>query len=633
MLKTGLVYTSFIRALRDMAANVWNGPGDLSRPLRLEWRIVLGRWLGISVVGLSLTLRAEPISQLALAYAVLVAGFAYTLVLMYLIRRRPSVVSSGAVPTIGDGVLCALMLPIVGGFESSFYAILYLVMIAAGIRLGFFPGMFLAMSVGLLDAIGMVSAGGPIDAAYTIRTGVLLGTVLITSFLYEEAQKAEAELATRLEESQTLNSALQHQALHDLLTDLPNRTLLRQRLEQSIPDGKLALLVIDLDRFQDINDTFGHQYGDVLLRKTGTRLVECLGPAATVARLGGDEFAVLLPDADEQYAERVAAQLHTALTQTFTIADYVVEVGGSIGIAASPLHGADPDTLLRRADVAMYSAKRSGRGFAMYAADQDQHSPERLALITDLRRAIEGDELTLWYQPQVSLKSGRCVGVEALIRWSHPQLGWIAPDRFIPLAEQTGLIKGLSRWVLDAALRQAHTWQLEGIDMPISVNLSMRDLHDPDLPSTVAELLKRWDACPRRLMVEITENGLMADPARALQTVIGLRALGLRIAIDDFGTGYSSLAYLKRLPVDELKIDRSFVRDLSADADDRAIVHSIVGLGHDLGLNVIAEGIEDAETLTLLRELGCDVAQGYYTGRPAPAEMISTSIQAVSIAA
>jgi EAL domain-containing protein (putative c-di-GMP-specific phosphodiesterase class I) len=283
--------------------------------------------------------------------------------------------------------------------------------------------------------------------------------------------------------------------------------------------------------------------------------------------------------------------------------------------------------------VAMYTAKRSNRGYAMYSPEFDQHSPERLAVVGDLRRAIDNDELALVYQPKVSLESGRCIGAEALIRWHHPQRGMVPPDQFIPLAEQTGLIQPLSRWVLSTALRQARAWHDAGVDIPIAVNLSMRDLHDPELPDTVAELLAKWDVAPTRLMVEITENGLMADPARALQTVIGLRTMGIRIAIDDFGTGYSSLAYLKRLPVDELKIDRSFVRELAADQDDLAIVRSTISLGHDLGLRIVAEGVEDAATLDLLAELGCDVGQGYHISRPVSPQQLVEQFQRLAAAA
>jgi diguanylate cyclase (GGDEF)-like protein len=381
----------------------------------------------------------------------------------------------------------------------------------------------------------------------------------------------------------------------------------------------VALLVIDLDRFKEVNDTFGHQYGDLLLQSIGSRLRDAIGTTATIARLGGDEFAVLVTNADTSRAQTVARRLQSVLDERFTVGEHNVDVGGSIGIALSPEHGADADVLLRRADVAMYLAKRAARGYAVYSFDQDQHTPGRLALISDLRKAIEQDELMLSYQPKVSLKTSRCVGVEALTRWRHPQHGMIPPDQFIPLAEQTGMMKSLSYWVLNTALKQAQEWQREGLNLPIAVNLSMRDLHDPDLADTIAGLLRRWRVPPSSLQVEITENGLMADPARALQTVTGIRTLGLRVAIDDFGTGYSSLAYLKRLPVDELKIDRSFVRELCADADDRAIVRSTIGLGHDLGLSIVAEGVEDAATWDLLKDVGCDIGQGYYISRPVAA--------------
>jgi diguanylate cyclase (GGDEF)-like protein len=629
----------FFRLARTLLTSLWNGPADLSRPLRLEWRIVLGRWLAIVFVATALTVNILPEARATAAYGVLIAAFAYSLVLLHLIRRHSVLVESGRLPTLGDAVLCALMFPILGGFEHPVYPVLYLVMISAGIRLGFICGLLLAATVGLIDGIGMFTADGTLGAGFTIRTGVLLGTVLITSYLHEESAKTETELAERLGQSEALNRALEHQALHDGLTDLPNRTLLHERLRQAIANrvesdgGSVALLVIDLDRFKEVNDTFGHQYGDLLLQQIGDRLREAIGPVGTIARLGGDEFAVLLSNADELRAQRMARQLMQLLEESFTISEHTVDVGASIGIALSPEHGADADVLLRRADVAMYLAKRAARGYSLYSFDQDQHSPERLALVGDLRKAIDGDELILHYQPKVSLKSSRCVGVEALARWNHPQRGCIPPDQFIQLAEQTGLIKSLSYWVLNTALKQAHDWQRSGLSVPIAVNLSMRDLQDPELPDTIAGLLKRWQVMPTALQVEITENGLMAEPARALQTVTALRALGLRIAIDDFGTGYSSLAYLKRLPVDELKIDRSFVRELCEDADDRAIVRSTIGLGHDLGLSIVAEGIEDAATWDLLEQIGCDIGQGYYIGRPVSANELVTHFRPLLAAA
>jgi diguanylate cyclase (GGDEF)-like protein len=519
---------------------------------------------------------------------------------------------------------------------------MYSVTVAAGMRLGFGRGMVLAAAVSLIDGSSRLLEGNDLGPGFIVRSGVLVLTLILTSFLYDEAQKAEAALADRLHQSEVLNGALEHQALHDLLTGLPNRTLLHKRVEQAIADAaaadaSVALLVIDLDRFKEVNDTFGHQYGDLLLQQIGPRLSDVLQPEDTIARLGGDEFAVLLPSANAVRGEHVARKLLASLERSFSISDISVDVGGSIGIALSPEHAADSDVLLRRADVAMYVAKRAGRGYTLYSPDQDQHSPDRLAMVGDLRRAIEADELTLHYQPKLSLRTNRCIGVEALIRWQHPQRGLIPPDQFIPLAERTGLIKNLSHWVLNAALKQARDWLAVGVDVPVAVNLSMRDLHDPDLPDTVARLLRHWQVQPRQLAVEITENGLMADPARALATITGLRVMGIRIAIDDFGTGYSSLAYLKRLPVDELKIDRSFVRDLATDDDDLAIVRSTISLGHDLGLTIVAEGIEDAGTSDLLRRLGCDIAQGYFIGRPMSAAALVASLggtpQSSSVAA
>ena len=615
--------------LREIAA-LWNSPPDMPRPLKLERRLILGRWVGILTFALALALNITSRERTIAAYCILGVALTWNLVLSRVLRNAPPKLVVG-LPTLADGLLCAAMIPLLGGFESPFYAVMYPVTVAAGMRLGFGRGMLLAAAISLIDGPSRLLQGDDLGPGFIVRSGVLVLTLILTSFLYDEAQKAEAALAERLHQSEVLNGALEHQALHDLLTGLPNRTLLHKRVEQSIAaaadaDTSVALLVIDLDRFKEVNDTFGHQYGDLLLQQIGPRLSDVLQPEDTIARLGGDEFAVLLHSATAVRAEHVARKLLAALDRSFSISDISVDIGGSIGIALSPEHAADSDVLLRRADVAMYVAKRAGRGFALYSPDQDQHSPDRLAMVGDLRRAIEGDELTLHYQPKVSLRTNRCIGVEALIRWQHPQHGLIPPDQFIPLAERTGLIKNLSYWVLNAALKQARDWLAQGVDVPIAVNLSMRDLHDPELPDTVDRLLRHWQVQPRQLAVEITENGLMADPARALQTITGLRVMGIRIAIDDFGTGYSSLAYLKRLPVDELKIDRSFVRDLATDDDDLAIVRSTISLGHDLGLTIVAEGIEDAGTSDLLRRLGCDIAQGYYISRPMSATALVASL-------
>jgi diguanylate cyclase (GGDEF)-like protein/PAS domain S-box-containing protein len=430
--------------------------------------------------------------------------------------------------------------------------------------------------------------------------------------------------ARDITERQQAAAALEHQALHDALTGLPNRLLLHDRLEQAVllaqrEQTSLALLVMDLDRFKEVNDTLGHYYGDLLLRELGQRLQSTLRAADTVARLGGDEFAVLLPRASSDDAVAAAQRLIEAVERPFAVEGHPVEVGASVGIALFPDHGGEPGVLLRRADVAMYIAKRTQAGFSTYSPEQDQHSPDRLALMAELRTAIEEDQLELWYQPKIDFGTAVISGAEALVRWRHPLRGMVPPDQFIPLAEQSGQVKALSRWVLNRALRQCRDWARAGTPLGVAVNLSMRDLHDPALPETVGVLLKRWQVAPEALTVEITESTLMADPVQALEIVRRLSGMGVSIAIDDFGTGYSSLAYLKRLPVDELKVDRAFVRHIAHDNHDAAIVRSTIGLAHDLGLSVVAEGIEDQASWDVLAQLGCDRGQGYFISKPLPA--------------
>jgi diguanylate cyclase (GGDEF)-like protein/PAS domain S-box-containing protein len=418
--------------------------------------------------------------------------------------------------------------------------------------------------------------------------------------------------------------ALAHQAHYDPLTGLPNRILLYDELQTALRNSTrdetpVALLMLDLDRFKEVNDTFGHHYGDLLLKDVGSRLQVALGTNGMLARLGGDEFAALLVGMDGTRATHIAQQLLVALQEPLVIEARSLPLGASIGIALCPEHGVDADTLLLRAEVAMYLAKRTLDGFAMYDVRRDQHSPERLALAGQLRQAIEQGELQLHYQPKLDLSSRAVTGVEALARWPHPQHGLIPPDRFIPLAEQTALIQPLTEWVLDAALRQHDAWRKLGLELPVAVNFSMRNLLDPRIVDTVAESLGRWRVAPAALEVEITESSIMADPARTSGVLRSLRALGVRIAIDDFGTGYSSLAHLKQLPVDVLKVDRSFVCDMLADDSDRIIVRSTIDLAHNLGLRVVAEGVESEATAALLAQLGCDQAQGYHFSPAMPA--------------
>jgi diguanylate cyclase (GGDEF)-like protein len=426
-------------------------------------------------------------------------------------------------------------------------------------------------------------------------------------------------------ERRLAETSLQHQAWHDILTGLPNRTRLRVELDQLMaaesPEA-FALLLIDLDRFKEVNDTIGHPCGDLLLQQVGPRLRAELREADTLARLGGDEFVVLLRGADVERARTVATRLVTALERPFELDGFGVAIGGSIGIALYPEHGVDGDSLLREADIAMYAAKDTRSGYTVYAPDADRHSRERLGLLADLRQAIDLGELLVHYQPQIDVRTGSLIAVEALVRWPHPIRGLLPPDEFIPLAERTRLIQPLSRWILAAALRQCASWRAAGLDIPVSVNLSVYDLRDHDLPELIDEALAKHGVPADRLRIEITESSLMANPPRAREILARLRARGVQVSIDDFGIGYSSLAYLKNLPVDELKIDRSFVNEMAVDPGSRAIVRAIIDLAEVLGLRVVAEGVEDEATLTALAVLGCDVAQGYYFSRAlAPADL------------
>ena len=425
----------------------------------------------------------------------------------------------------------------------------------------------------------------------------------------------------------------ERQALHDGLTGLPNRTLLRDRTGQAIrqADRELvpaALALIDLDRFKEVNDTLGHHYGDQLLVQVGLRLQATLRAVDTVARLGGDEFAVLLPRIETaEGAVTVAKKLQAALEEPFVLEGLSVDVEASIGLALYPEHGNDPEELLQHADIAMYVAKDTHAGFVLFDPSHDQHSPRRLALLGELRRAIDQQQLLLHYQPKVDAHTSRVLGVEALVRWQHPTHGLIPPGDFIPLAERTGLIGPLTHYVLDAALHQCHDWRQDGHELPVAVNISARRLLDLDFPDEVAGLLTHWRVPARLLVVEITESTIMADPTHAIQILGRLNEMGVQLSIDDFGTGYSSMAYLKTLPVHELKVDRSFVAQMTSDSRDAVIVHSTIDLGRNLGLRVVAEGVEDSLTLQHLDLLGCHAAQGYHISRPVPAEDLITWLQ------
>jgi diguanylate cyclase (GGDEF)-like protein len=391
----------------------------------------------------------------------------------------------------------------------------------------------------------------------------------------------------------------------------------------------VALLLIDLDRFKVINDTLGHGAGDLVLREVATRLGGVVRDGDTVARLGGDEFAVLAAGGLER-AQTLARMIQAVLEQPIDIAGQAVDVGCSIGIALCPAHGDEPSMLLRCADIAMYAAKHEKSGFAVYDARFDLHRSEHLSLLGDLRRAITGNELRLHYQPKVDLIGGQLIGVEALVRWEHAQRGLIPPVEFVPFAEQTGAIKQVTRWVMEEALRQCGTWYASGLAISVSVNVSTRDLLDRDLPQFVDEAIRRHEVPAELLTVEVTESSLVEDPQRAQQTIARLKQRGVRLSIDDYGTGYSSLANIQRLQFDELKVDRTFVTHMASQDKDAAIVRSTVELGHNLGLVVVAEGVEDAEVIGLLRDFGCDLAQGYGVSRPLPWAQLETWIASSS---
>jgi diguanylate cyclase (GGDEF)-like protein/PAS domain S-box-containing protein len=431
-----------------------------------------------------------------------------------------------------------------------------------------------------------------------------------------------------ISERKANTEALEHLALHDGLTGLANRTLFGDLLSRTLATAKrtnepCAVLVMDLDGFKLVNDTLGHDRGDTLLKQVGERLIGVLRDSDTVARLGGDEFGILPGGTtDLSAALAVALKIQQACEPGFTMNEETIRVSPSIGIALFPDHGATTTNLLHRADLAMYAAKRSGDGHAVFNDDQETQTADRLALLLDLRHCVARDELVLDYQPKVDLATGTICGVEALVRWSHPKQGLLAPASFMGEVERTHLIAPVTRWVLNAALRQQRAWRDEGLDLTMAVNVSARSLRQASsLPDTVAELTELWGTAPGGLILELTEGALIEETAPA---VLGrLHDMGQMLSIDDFGTGYSSLAYLQRLPVDEIKVDRSFIANLAAVSDDAIIVRSTIDLAHNLGLTVVAEGVEDESVLQMLIEYGCDAAQGYHFARPGPATALT----------
>ncbi|MFG1608706.1 putative bifunctional diguanylate cyclase/phosphodiesterase [Actinoplanes sp. NPDC049265] len=416
-----------------------------------------------------------------------------------------------------------------------------------------------------------------------------------------------------------------HQAMHDSLTGVANRNLLIERLDEAVAAaGGAGLLLLDLDHFKEVNDTLGHLVGDRLIQEVADRLTEAARHQDTVARLGGDEFAVVLPDirsAEDLMA--VGERILETLCRPAELDGYVVDVNASIGAALHPLPSGSATELLRHADVAMYTAKRNRLGVALYDAAQDENSTEKLTAGAELRNAIENGELEVHYQPKVRVGDRTPTGVEALVRWRHPARGLLGPDRFIPVAEQNGLIRPLTDVVLSAALAQSRAWREAGLSLPVAVNAGADCLHDLGFPAHVRSIMDLYDTQPGELTVEITESMVIADPCRAATILGELRELGVRVSIDDFGTGYSSMSYLQEMPLDELKIDRRFTTRIETEGSGRAIVAAIADLAHACGLHVVVEGVEHEETVAILDEIGCEAAQGYLFCRPRPADEIT----------
>lgn len=479
---------------------------------------------------------------------------------------------------------------------------------------------------------GAVSLQGIVD---TQKSNMILWFLDATPFIFAlwgqymgtmMAYEAGALLVDQTQELRDQTTALEqkamHGATHDALTDLPNRTLFHDRVEQAIRNAKrenrkLAVMLLDIDRFKEINDTMGHYNGDRLLKQVALRLDSVIRESDTLARLGGDEFAILLPSIEmDGDAANVARKIQNAMRSPFILADLSIDVQASIGAVLFPSQGGDVDTLIQRVDVAMYVAKQEKTGFIVYSRKLDQYSPQRLTLIGELRQAIEDDDLRLFYQPKMDGKTGRISEVEALVRWQHRTHGMMPPDDFISLAERTGLIKQLTRWVLKHALQQGSIWHGQGINIGIAVNLSARNFLDPDFPEVITGLLAAYDFPPESLMFEITETTIMTEPDYSLEILKHITQMGVRFSIDDFGTGYSSLSYLKRLPISELKIDKTFVMDMIEDENDAVIVHATIELAHNLGLKVVAEGVESKELIEKLKSLGCDALQGFQISKP-----------------
>nr|WP_320014855.1 EAL domain-containing protein [uncultured Desulfobacter sp.] len=448
------------------------------------------------------------------------------------------------------------------------------------------------------------------------------GQYTSTIMAYEAGSMVMEQTADLRDLTVELEHKAVHEATHDSLTGLPNRVLLYDRLNHAIQTASrretgLVMMILDLDEFKQINETLGHYSGDQLLHQVVSRLQVIVRKSDTLARVGGDEFAILLDmNTDKEMVLNIVKKLQKIFIEPFSIEGLDLEVMSSIGIAYFPDHGREADTIMQRANLALVSAKQNTKKFAVYNENMDKGSPRRITMMGELRRAIDTSELVVYYQPKVNLAEARVCSVEALVRWQHPKHGFLSPDEFIPMAERTGLIRPLTIWVLNTALKQGEQWHKKGLKMGVAVNLSPATLLDTELPNVLVGMLSLYEIPARYITFEVTEGSMIKDPDLALQILSRLAEMGIKISIDDFGTGYSSLAYLKKLPAKELKIDKSFVIDMLESESDAVIVKSIIDLGHNLSMKVVAEGVENKEIAVKLKALGCDILQGFYFSKP-----------------
>ena len=482
-----------------------------------------------------------------------------------------------------------------------------------GLAIVFVVGVYLMIDRSILRPIARIAEALSAEGQQTDYTLEKQGS--------KEIHQLATSFRTMRKKIHQRQEELRVQALHDALTGLPNRTLFTDRLEQAIRDTRrieqnMAVLLLDLDRFKDINDVLGHPVGDRLLQEVGQRLVKVARESDTVARLGGDEFAIVLPAANVNEAVKFAERVVKAIKEVFVIESQNLYVGVSSGIAVYPEHGEDVDTLIRHSDVAMYVAKRSHQDFSVYKDSHDKGNAEDLILIESLHSELENTRfLSLNYQPQIDLHSNKLIGVEALLRWEHPALGVISPENIVQIAENAGQIDKLTDWVIKTAVKECNDIGVVN-ELNFSINLSAKNLQDADMPARVDAVLNNYGIAHSALTLEITESAMMSDPTSSVETMNKFSDMGIKLSVDDYGTGFSSLGYLKLLPVDELKIDKSFVINMLDDDNDAIIVHSTIELAHNLGLKVVAEGVENLATMQQLHSLNCDVAQGYFISHP-----------------